>query len=64
VAVVSGARRRFHWQLDDMCDTFIFDEATRAGSYGVRALCLSLRGFDVLVVSYSYMHWSMQKLRY
>jgi hypothetical protein len=29
---------------------FFFDEATRPGSYGVHALCLSLRGFEVLVV--------------
>jgi hypothetical protein len=50
VAAVSSVRRRSDWQLEDVCGTFIFDEATRFGSYGVCALCLSLRGFQVLVV--------------
>jgi len=31
-----------------VCDTFIFDEAARSANYGVRALRLSLRSFEVL----------------
>jgi hypothetical protein len=37
-AAVSGVRRYSDWQLENVCGTFILDEATRSGS--VRALCL------------------------
>jgi hypothetical protein len=47
VGAVSGAKRHADWQLKDVCDIFIFDEATRSGSYGVRALYLSLCDFEV-----------------
>jgi hypothetical protein len=47
VVVVSGVRRHSDWQLEDVCGTFIFDEATRSGSYDVRALYLSLCDFKV-----------------
>jgi hypothetical protein len=49
VAAISDARRRFDRKLEDVCGTFIFDEATRSRSYDVCALCLSLCGLKVLV---------------
>lgn len=48
MVVVFGASRRCDWQLGDMYGIFIFDEAIGSGNYGVCALCLSLRGFEVL----------------
>jgi hypothetical protein len=47
VAVVSGARRHSDWQLEDVCGTCFFDEATRSGRLGVCVLCCVSVGFVV-----------------
>jgi hypothetical protein len=37
----------YNWRTC-VCETFIFDEATRSANYGVRALRLILHSFEVL----------------
>jgi hypothetical protein len=46
----SGGMMRFDRQVEDVCGTFVSVVATRSRRFCVRVLCLSLRGFEVLVV--------------